>query len=44
MDGHALVWWEIHVETIKHKDLSKITSLNEFKKFIERPILLVRIS
>lgn len=34
MSEHALVWWEIHVETLNHEYLSEISSLNEFKELL----------
>ena len=34
MGGHALVWWESHVEIIRHEHLLKISSWNEFKNLL----------
>jgi len=32
MGGHALVWWESHVETLSHEHLLEVSSWDEFKK------------
>lgn len=34
MDGHTLVWWEIHVETLIHEHLLEVSSWNEFKELL----------
>ena len=34
MSGHALVWWESHLETLNHEHLSKISSWNGFKELL----------
>ena len=33
MDGHALIWWETHVETLKYENQPKVYSWEEFKIF-----------
>jgi len=34
MSGHALVWWESHVETLNHEHFYEISSWNEFKELL----------
>jgi len=34
MGGHALVWWENHVETLIHEHLSKVSSWVKFKNLL----------
>ena len=34
MSGHALVWWEIHVENLNYEHLLEISSWNEFKELL----------
>ena len=41
MSGHALVWWEIHLETLNHEHLSKISSWNEFKELLRDQFYLL---
>jgi hypothetical protein len=35
LEGHALTWWEIHIETLRLEDDPPITRWEQFKTLIK---------